>query len=117
AGSWPRIDIVPTSLAGGKPRGMVRVSPRMPREAMWSRFGMRAYSSGVFPPSSAIGSSAIPSPGRTTYVIALVQLQHGGQPREVAGNGERGLAVGARRVAVLQPVPAQAEHVEVSRSE
>src|SRR6266481_3167963 len=89
---------------------MVRVSPRMPRAAMWSRFGMRAYSSGVFPPSSAIGSSAIPSPWRTTYFIALVQLQHGGQPREVGGNGERGLGVGDRRVGVLEPVPGQGEH-------
>src|SRR5207247_8143585 len=101
------IDIVPTSLPVGNPRGMVRVSPRMPREAMWSRFGMRAYSSGVFPPSSAIGSSAIPSPWRTTYFIALVQLQHGGQSGEVGGNGERGLGVGDRRVGVLEPVPGQ----------
>src|SRR5881396_3044397 len=94
---------------------MVRVSPRMPREAMWSRFGMRAYSSGVFPPSSAIGSSAIPSPWRTTYFIALVQLQHGGQSGEVGGNGERGLGVGDRRVGVLESVPGQGEHEDVAR--
>src|SRR3989441_7373122 len=102
--------MVPTSLPGGRPRGMVRVSPRMPREAMWSRFGVRAYSRGVFPPSSAIGSSAIPSPWRTTYFItiaALVERQHGGQPCEVGGNGERGLGVGDRRVGGLEPVPRQ----------
>src|SRR2546427_11353544 len=101
---------------------MVRVSPRMPREAMWSRFGVRAYSSGVLPPSSAIGSSAIPSPWRTTYFIAvtglgslLVQLQHGGQPCEVGGNGERRLGVGDRRVGVLEPVPRQGEPEDVPR--
>src|SRR5256886_9245522 len=107
--------MVPTSLPGGRPRGMVRVSPRMPREAMWSRFGMRAYSSGVFPPSSAIGSSAIPSPWRTTYFIALVQLQHGGQSGEVGGNGKRGLGVGDRRGGGLEALPGQGEHDEVAR--
>src|SRR5207247_3411903 len=112
--------MVPTSLPGGRPRGMVRVSPRMPREAMWSRFGVRAYSSGVLPPSSAIGSSAIPSPWRTTYFIAttdLVQLQNGGQPGGVGGDGERGLGVGDRRVGVLEPVPGEREHEDVARPE
>src|ERR687888_386616 len=124
--------MVPTSLPGGRPRGMVRVSPRMPREAMWSRFGVRAYSSGVFPPSSAIGSSAMPSPWRTTYFIAasvhptsatdlgsgtLVQLQHGRQPAEVGGNGERGLGVRDRRVGVLEPVPGEREDEDVARPE
>src|SRR2546426_429035 len=88
--------MVPTSLPGGRPRGMVRVSPRMPREAMWSRFGVRAYSSGVFPPSSAIGSSAIPSPCSTTYFID--PRSSPARARRPAGRGRRERGAGAPRL-------------------
>src|SRR5213076_467199 len=105
--------MVPTSLPGGRPRGMVRVSPRMPREAMWSRFGVRAYSSGVFPPSSAIGSSAIPSPWRTTYFIAITALGVC-----LSNRGERGEGAGEReRQAQRRPTRRAWRHAAGGRSE
>src|SRR5947207_1970891 len=105
--------MVPTSLPGGRPRGMVRVSPRMPREAMWSGFGVRAYSSGVFPPSSAIGSSAIPSPWRTTYFIAITALGVC-----LSNRGERGERAGEReREAQRRPTRRARRHAAGGRSE
>src|SRR3989454_9776848 len=112
--------MVPTSLPGGRPRGMVRVRPRMPREAMWSRFGVRATSSGVLPPSSGIGSSAIPSPCSTTTFIespTLTNLEHCGQPGRIGGDLDRGLRVGDRRVGVLQAMAGKREHENVLRAE
>src|SRR5437867_9106989 len=92
----------------------------MPRDAMWSRFGVRATSSGVLPPSSGIGSSAIPSPCSTTTFIGpptLTDLEHRGQPGGVGGDLDRGLRVGDRRVGVLEPVAGEGEHEDVLRPE
>src|SRR5947207_7588435 len=92
----------------------------MPRDAMWSRFGVRATSSGVLPPSSAIGSSAMPSPCSTTTFIGsptLTNLEHGGQPGGIGGDLDRGLGVGDRRVRVLETVAGEGEHEDVVRAE
>src|SRR5271163_2563678 len=59
--------MVPTSLPGGMPAGIVRVRPSVPRDAMRSILGLCAASSGVLPPSSSHGQSAMPSPWMMTY--------------------------------------------------
>src|SRR6184192_1335032 len=92
----------------------------MPRDAMWSRFGVRATSSGVLPPRSAIGSSAMPSPCSTTTFIGaptLTNLEHGGQPGGVGGDLDGGLRVGDRRIGVLEAVAGEAEHEDVLRAQ
>src|SRR5437867_11811588 len=92
----------------------------MPRDAMWSRFGVRATSSGVLPPSSAIGSSAMPSPCSTTTFIGsptLTNLEHGSQPGGIGGDLDRALGVGDRRVRVPVTVAGAGEHGAVVRGE
>src|SRR5512137_628930 len=59
------------SLPASKPSGMVRSMPQAPSRAIRSMLGVCAYSSGVFPPSFSIGSSAIPSPRTTIYFNLL----------------------------------------------
>src|SRR5437763_6479475 len=61
--------MLPTSLPGGIPAGMVAARPTSPRAASRARFGIAAASSGVRPPSSATGSSDAPSGTHTTYFI------------------------------------------------
>src|SRR5437879_6470485 len=59
----------PTSLPGGMPGGMTAARPTSPRRASLASVGIAAASSGVRPPSAAIGSSAHPSGTHTTYFI------------------------------------------------
>src|SRR3989304_5689938 len=61
-----------TSLPGGNPSGTLLKSPKSPPEdAMVSMLGVFAYSRGVLPPNSAMGSSAIPSPMSSAYFIKI----------------------------------------------
>src|SRR5262245_54849497 len=101
------------SLPAGRPAGTVRVRPRMPREAIRSRCGVRACSSGVLPPSWAIGSSAMPSATRTTYFTVLIQLQDGREPAQVGGDRDRGLRVGDGVVGVLEAVAGERQHQHI----
>src|SRR5260221_10546583 len=71
-GSYPRIDMLPTSLPGGRPGGITAARPTSPRAASAARFGSAAASSGVRPPSSGTGSSAHPSGTHTTYFTGPV---------------------------------------------
>ena len=72
--------MLPTSLPGGIPAGMVAARPTSPRAASRARFGMDAASSGVRPPSSATGSSDAPSGTHTTYFI-IRRPSSAGHPR------------------------------------
>src|SRR5262249_54990766 len=120
SGSYPRTARLAELLAGVAPSGNVRVRPRMPRDAMRSRFGVRATSSGVLPPSDAIGSSAIPSPTTITHFIPrslLVELENGGEPGGIGGDGEGRLRGGGRVGGVLEPVARQREHEDVAGPE
>src|SRR3989304_7358897 len=58
-----------TQLPGENPGGRVLKRPYQPLPASESMFGVLATSSGVFPPSSAMSLSAIPSPIRIIYFI------------------------------------------------
>src|SRR5689334_3041611 len=57
------------------PAGIVATSPSSPREAIKSMLGLRAASSGVLPPSSSHGQSAMPSPWMMTYFKAQPPLE------------------------------------------
>src|SRR3989338_6190040 len=63
-----------TSLPGYIPWGPVFKVPKIPSCASRSRFGVRAASSGVFPPSSGTGQSPNPSGTITAYFI-LVSIE------------------------------------------
>jgi methylenetetrahydrofolate--tRNA-(uracil-5-)-methyltransferase len=65
---WSNV-IVATSEPLSNPSGTVRTNPCRPCDAIWSMLGVRAASSGVFPPSSASGSSAAPSGMMMAYFI------------------------------------------------
>ena len=58
-----------TSLPGDIPAGTFCTMPSSPLAARSSMVGILAYSRGVLPPSSATGSSDIPSPKTTMYFI------------------------------------------------
>src|SRR3954454_12180425 len=78
--------MLPTSLPGGNPSGMVAARPTSARRASAANVGRWAASSGVRPPSSATGSSAAPSGTQTTYFIrVMLRLGEAGQ-----GEGQRG---------------------------
>src|ERR1700682_3609342 len=62
--------MVPTSLPGAMPSGIVATRPSSPRDAIRSMLGLRAASSGVLPPCSSHGQSAMPSPWIITYFNA-----------------------------------------------
>src|SRR3954470_19330853 len=64
--------MLPTSLPGGSPSGITAARPTSDRAAIAPRCGIAAASSGVRPPSSALGSSAHPSGTRTTYFTAVM---------------------------------------------
>ena len=68
-GSQPKMPMMAVSLPGGKPSGMVWQRPSSPRSQRESKKGFRQASRGVLPPSSARGSSAMPSPIMRTYFI------------------------------------------------
>ena len=57
------------SLPGGKPSGMVWTRPSTPRSHSESKYGFWQTSSGVLPPSSSRGSSAMPSPIISIYFM------------------------------------------------
>ena len=59
------------SLPGGIPSGIIHVIPISAVRARASMAGVSAASSGVLPPSSSLGSSAIPSPKITAYFILI----------------------------------------------
>src|SRR6266852_1312514 len=63
--------MVPTSLPEGIPGGMVATNPSSPRVASRSMLGLLAASSGVLPPNSSQGQSAIPSPWMITYFMVF----------------------------------------------
>ena len=63
------MDIPATSLPGGKPSGTVFTFPVRPFRAAAFMFGLFAAMSGVFPPSSSSGKSAMPSPITTMYFM------------------------------------------------
>src|ERR1700687_5832465 len=50
---------------------MVATNPRSPRVASRSMLGLLAASSGVLPPNSSHGQSAIPSPWMITYFMVV----------------------------------------------
>src|SRR4051812_46004623 len=74
--------MLPTSLPGGSPSGITAARPTSDRAAIAARCGIAATSSGVRPPSSALGSSAQPSGTRTTYfTAAMLRDASRGAPR------------------------------------
>ena len=82
-GSQPKMPMMAVSLPGGKPSGMVWQRPSSPRSQRESKKGFRQASRGVLPPSSARGSSAMPSPIMRTYFIFCL-LFHTNLPNRAA---------------------------------
>src|ERR671911_2880842 len=63
--------MLPTSLPGAILGGITAARPTSPRAASRSSVGVDATSSGVRPPSPAIGSSGQPSGTQITYFTAV----------------------------------------------
>ncbi len=63
--------MLPTSLPGGNPSGMVAARPTSARRARAAKVGRCAASNGVRPPSSSRGSSAAPSGTHTMYFMPI----------------------------------------------
>ena len=63
--------IMAVSLPGGKPSGMVCTRPSVPRSLSESKYGLLQTSSGVLPPNSSRGSSAMPSPMMSIYFMRV----------------------------------------------
>ena len=74
ARSPPSTLMFATSLEVGNPSGSVSSVPDRPLRAIQSMLGVAAASSGVRPPSSSIGSSAMPSPRKTTVGTLFIAL-------------------------------------------
>src|SRR5438045_7251053 len=101
--------MLPTSLPGGIPAGMVAARPTSPRAASAARLGIAAASRGVRPPSSSTGSSDAPSGTHTTYFIrrppsAVSQAEFGPDGAVVGVDGRRHRDLGDGAVGVLQAV-------------
>src|SRR5438093_7070676 len=109
--------MLPTSLPGGIPAGMVAARPTSPRAASRARFGIAAASSGVRPPSSATGSSDAPSGTHTTYFIRpppsrppVSQPEFGADGAVVGVDRRRYRDLGDGTVGVLQAVAGHHAH-------
>src|SRR5438477_8028606 len=107
--------MLPTSLPGGIPAGMVAARPTSPRAASRARFGIAAASSGVRPPSSATGSSDAPSGTHTTYFIRRPperqsQTEFGADGAVVGVDRRRHRDLGDGTVGVLQAVAGHHAH-------
>ena len=68
------MDMMAVSLPAGRLSGTLRTLPTSPFAASSSINGFFAYSSGVRPPSSGTGSSAIPSPITRMYFMLTLPL-------------------------------------------
>ena len=66
--------VMAVSLPAGRPLGQLLTEPSTPRRLIQSKVGRLAYSSGVLPPSSGTGLSAMPSPINNRYFIYFVLL-------------------------------------------
>ena len=68
-GEQPKIDMMAVSLPGAYPSGTFFTLPSTPCAASSSIAALLETSSGVFPPSSSTGWSAMPSPMMSRYFI------------------------------------------------
>ena len=103
ARSPPITDMFATSDEVGKPSGSVRNVPLRPLLAILSIHGVDAASSGVLPPSSAIGSSAMPSPRKSTVLKGFIFFSylsnHDFVRSVIFGNSSCGITTGCHLIA------------------